>query len=176
MPVHIAFIEMVVDPVCSIAFEAEPEERDVMSRPPRDPQSSLFSLPLLLWSFIQGSVVLVAAGAVFLIALSRGMPEAEVRSLAFLVMMFGSTAVILAGRSFSTSVVRAFVRPNPVLWTVLGIDAILLGIILFWPPVRDVFKFGPLHADDMLLGVGLGLAVLVILEVLKRPFHRALRS
>ena len=72
---------MVVDPVSSIAFEAEPEEGDVMSRPPRNPKSPLFSVPLILWSLLQGATVLVATAAIFLIAWKRGMPEAEVRSL-----------------------------------------------------------------------------------------------
>src|SRR5262249_43555159 len=40
-PVHIAFLEMAIDPMCSIVFEAEPEEGDVMARPPRDPRSPL---------------------------------------------------------------------------------------------------------------------------------------
>ena len=82
-PVHIAFLEMVIDPVSSIAFEAEPEEGDVMSRPPRDPKSPLFSFPLILWSLLQGTTVLVATAAIFLIAWMRGMPKPEVRSLAF---------------------------------------------------------------------------------------------
>jgi Ca2+-transporting ATPase len=175
-PLHIAFLELVVDPVSSVAFEAEPEEGDVMSRPPRDPKSPLFSLPLILWSLLQGATVLVATGAVFLMAWRRGMPEAEVRSLAFVALVIGNIAMILAGRSFSTSVIRAFSRPNPVLWTVLGVDAILLAIILSLPPMRNLFRFGPLHAADLLLCIGVGFATLVVLELLKRAFHRALRG
>ena len=175
-PVHIAFLEMVVDPVCSIAFEAEPEEGDVMSRPPRDPKSPLFSFPLILWSLLQGTTVLVATAAIFLIAWMRGMPEVEVRSLAFVALVVGNIAMILAGRSFSTSVVRALSRPNPVLWTVLGVDAALLTAILSWPTLRELFRFGPLHPDDLLLCIAVGFATLLVLELLKRPFRRALRA
>jgi Ca2+-transporting ATPase len=175
-PVHIAFLEMVVDPVSSIAFEAEPEEGDVMSRPPRSPKSPLFSFPLLLWSLLQGTTVLAATAAIFLIAWKRGMPEAEVRSLAFVILVVGNIALILAGRSFSTSVLRAFSRPNPVLWIVLGVDAVLLGAILSWPPMRDLFRLGPLHLDDLMLCLAVGFAILVVLEFLKMPFRRALRA
>ncbi|HEY5128443.1 MAG TPA: cation-translocating P-type ATPase [Bradyrhizobium sp.] len=175
-PVHIAFLEMVVDPVSSIAFEAEPEEGDVMSRPPRNPNSPLFSAPLIIWSLLQGATVLVATAAIFLIAWQRGLPEAEVRSLAFVTLVVGNIAVILAGRSFNTSVIRAFSRPNPVLWTVLGIDAVLLATILSWPPLRDLFRFGPLHADDLGLCIASGFGMLLVLELLKRPFRRALRT
>jgi P-type Ca2+ transporter type 2C len=175
-PVHIAFLEMVIDPVSSIAFEAEPEEGDVMSRPPRDPKSPLFSFPLILWSLLQGTTVLVATAAIFLIAWMRGMPEAEVRSLAFVALVVGNIAMILAGRSFSTSVVRAFWRPNPVLWMVLGLDAALLSAILSLPILRELFRFGPLHPDDLLLCIGVGIGTLFVLELLKRPFRRALRG
>lgn len=176
MPVHIAFLEMVVDPVCSIAFEAEPEERDVMSRPPRNPESRLFSLPLILWSMLQGVAVLAAVAGVYLVALTRGMPEAEVRSLAFVTLVIGSMVLILVGRSFSPSVVRAFSRPNPILWIVLGADVFLLALILSWPTARDLFRFGVLHIDDVALSVTVGLAILVTLELLKAPFRRALRN
>ncbi|MGA7993506.1 MAG: cation-translocating P-type ATPase [Bradyrhizobium sp.] len=175
-PVHMAFLEMVVDPVSSIAFEAEPEEGDVMSRPPRNPKSPLFSFPLILWSLLQGTTVLVATAAIFLIAWLRGMPEAEVRSLSFVALVVGNIAMILAGRSFSTSVVRALSRPNPVLWTVLGVDAALLTAILSWPTLRELFRFGPLHPDDLLLCIGVGFATLLVLELLKLPFRRALRA
>jgi P-type Ca2+ transporter type 2C len=176
LPMHIAFLELVVDPVCSVAFEAEPEERDIMSRPPRDPKGSLFSLPLIAWSLLQGTAVLGATATVFWIAFSRGMPEPEVRSLAFLTLVIGNVVLILAGRSFSTSVARAFSRPNPTLWIVLGIDAMLLTFILGLESVRELFRFGPLHFDDIALCIAIGLVILIALELLKRPFSRALRS
>jgi P-type Ca2+ transporter type 2C len=106
----------------------------------------------------------------------RGMPEADTRSLAFVALVVGNIAMILAGRSFNTSVVRALSRPNPVLWTVLGVDAALLTAILSWPPLRELFRFGPLHLDDLLLCTGVGFATLLVLELLKRPFRRSLRA
>ena len=120
--------------------------------------------------------MLVATAAIFLIAWMRGMPEAEVRSLAFVALVVGNIAMILAGRSFSTSVVRAFWRPNPVLWMVLGLDAALLSAILSLPILRELFRFGPLHPDDLLLCIGVGIGTLFVLELLKRPFRRALRG
>ena len=98
------------------------------------------------------------------------MPEVEVRSLAFVALVVGNIAMILAGRSFSTSIVRALSRLNPVLWTVLGVDAALLTAILGWPALRELFRFGPLHPDDLLLCIGVGFATLLVLELLKRPF------
>jgi Ca2+-transporting ATPase len=48
LPVHVVFLELIIDPACSVVFEAESEEADVMSRPPRNPQERLFSRRL--WS------------------------------------------------------------------------------------------------------------------------------
>src|ERR1043166_7228218 len=83
LPLHIAFLEMVIDPICSIAFEAEPAERDVMRRPPRDPQAPLFTISFIAWSLLQGVVVLAVVAGLFVAALRSGLPEADVRALAF---------------------------------------------------------------------------------------------
>lgn len=147
-----------------------------MSRPPRDPKSPLFSFPLVLWSLLRGTTVLVATAAIFLIAWKRGMLEAEVRSLAFVTLVVGNIALILADRSFSASIVSAFWRPNPVLWIILAADAVLLSAILSLPTLRELFRFGPLRPDDLLLCIGMGIGTLVVLELLKRPFRRALRG
>ncbi len=74
-PIHIAFLEMVIDPVCSLVFEAETEEDDVMRRPPRSPDQPLFSRSLIGWSVLQGAVAFALVAAIFIIAFSRGMPE-----------------------------------------------------------------------------------------------------
>ena len=66
-PVHIAFLEMIIDPVCALVFEAETEEDDVMKRPPRQKSEPLFSGPTIIWSLAQGLVVFAAAAAVFLL-------------------------------------------------------------------------------------------------------------
>ena len=82
-PMHIAFLEMVIDPVCTLVFEAETEEEGIMLRPPRNPTAPLFSASLLGWSVLQGAVVLALTAGIYLVALDGGMPEAEVRSLTF---------------------------------------------------------------------------------------------
>jgi hypothetical protein len=57
-PLHIAFLEMVIDPVCSIVFEAESEEADTMRRPPRAPSAPLFTAGFVIWSLLQGVLAL----------------------------------------------------------------------------------------------------------------------
>lgn len=80
-PVHIAFLHLIIDPVCSVVFEAEAEEVDVMHRPPRNPQMPLFGWQSFALSALQGLGVLLVVFAVFGIALARGQGEEDVRAL-----------------------------------------------------------------------------------------------
>jgi Ca2+-transporting ATPase len=161
---HIAFLEMVIDPVCSLVFEAETEERDIMRRRPRDRNAPLFSGRLIGWGILQGSVAFALVGAIFVVALRRGMPDDEVRALTFFSLVLTIVALIFVNRSFGASPLQALRRPNPALAFVLLGVAGMLGVTLLWPFARDLFRFGPLHGDDLALTFGAGVLVLAVLE------------
>ncbi|MFY9875625.1 MAG: cation-translocating P-type ATPase [Rhodomicrobium sp.] len=171
-PMHIAFLEMVIDPVCSLVFEAETEEDDVMRRRPRSPDEPLFSRHLIGWSLLQGGFAFALVAAIFVIGYRNGMPETEVRALAFFSLIMTIVSLIFVNRSFSASLISALGRPNPALASVLVAVAAMLGLTLLWPLASDLFRFGPLHWDDLALTLGAGALVLVVLEVAK-PIWRA---
>jgi Ca2+-transporting ATPase len=175
-PIHIAFLEMVIDPACSIVFEAEPDEKDLMRRPPRDPKSRIVSARLAAWSMIQGTLALAAIAAIFAIGLTRHMPENELRALVFVSLVLVNAGLILVNRSFSASLLVALVRPNPSLWILLSGVAALLAIALLWPPAMELFRFGPLHADDLGLSLVAAATVLAVLEMIKPFWGRGFRS
>jgi Ca2+-transporting ATPase len=177
-PVHIAFLEMIIDPVCSLVFEAETEEDGLMRRPPRDPAEPLFSLPMIFWGLFQGALALALTASIYVIALSRGMPGDEVRALVFFALVIAIVALILVNRSTGSSLLKAVLRPNPALAITLPAVTALLAASLLWPSLRDLFRFGPLHADDLSLALGVGLVVLVVSESLKAAHNlwRARRS
>ena len=166
-PIHIAFLEMVIDPVCSLVFEAETEEDDVMDRPPRAPDTPLFSGALIAWSLLQGAVAFALVAAIFVIALRSGMPEQEVRALTFFSLVVTIVSLILVNRSFSASLLTALRRPNRTLIVVLAAVTAILALSLLWPAASKLFAFGPLHLDDLALTLGAGLIALVSLEILK---------
>jgi Ca2+-transporting ATPase len=167
-PVHIAFLEMVIDPVCSVVFEAEAEERDLMRRPPRSPKSSLFSSGLIVWSLLQGGLALLLVGSVYFLGVHRGMPETEIRALAFATLLLTNIGLILVNRSFSSSLWGAISRWNPALWIVVGLALPLLLAAVSWGPAQVMFRFGPLHIDDLAICFGAAAALLAALEILKR--------
>ncbi|MBR0857528.1 HAD-IC family P-type ATPase [Bradyrhizobium liaoningense] len=174
-PVHIAFLELIIDPVCSLVFEAEREERDVMARPPRRADSELFSWPLVGWSILQGALSFALIAVIFVVVLRTGLPQDEARTLAFVALVVCIFALVLVNRSFSASFLSAFFRPNRALfWIFLSIAAVL-AVTLFWPAASSLFRFGPLHLDDLMVTLGAGLLLLTALELLKPLWMRRLR-
>ncbi|UWU87403.1 cation-translocating P-type ATPase [Bradyrhizobium yuanmingense] len=174
-PVHIAFLELIIDPVCSLVFEAEREERDVMKRPPRRADAELFSWPLIAWSVLQGTMAFALIAVIFVAALRSGLPPEEARTLAFIALVVCVLALVLVNRSFSASFLSAFFRPNAALLWIFLLIALVLATALFWPPASGLFRFGPLHLDDLMITLGAGLLVLTALELLKPIWARRLR-
>ena len=177
-PVHIAFLQMVIDPVASLVFEAEPDETDVMRRPPRDPQAPLFSPGFLAWAAAQGLSALGVVVGVFFIAMKRDMPVPEMRALCFFALVVAILCLVLVNRSFSPSLRAAFAHPSLAMLMVLALVALVLAGSLVWPLARELFRFGPLHADDLLIVAGAGIVMLSGLEIVKllRPLATAPRG
>jgi P-type Ca2+ transporter type 2C len=166
-PMHIAFLELIIDPVCSLVFEAEVEEDDLMRQPPRDPAEPMFSGAMILWSVFQGAFAFALIAALYILAFKRGMPEAEARALAFFALVISIVALIFVNRSISASLFKALLRPNWALALVLPAVTTMLAVTLLWPTARALFRFGPLHTDDIALTLGVGLVVFTVLESLK---------
>ena len=174
-PIHIALLEMVIDPVCALVFEAERDEDDIMSRPPRDPVEPLFSLSMIVWSVFQGALAFAMLATIFFVETWNAMPEAELRALIFFALIAQIVALILVNRSFSASLREAFARHNAALRYVAVAIVGVAALILFTPQAQTLLKFGSIARSDMILAVGLGMVLLVLLECCK-PFVRRLTA
>ena len=152
LPAHIMFLQMIIDPACSIFFEAEPEEKNIMQRPPRAANEPLFGGKLLANSLLQGLIALAMAAAIYAWALSKGMDENTVRALVFTAMVAGNIALVFSNRSLNTSWQGSWSRENPVLWWIVLGGSAGLALVLSVPGLRELFHF----AGDAphLLGVG----------------------
>ena len=125
MPVHIVFLELIIDPSCSIIFEAEEAEADVMQRPPRSPAERLFSRKTVSVALSQGlSVLTVCLGIVFLAQPSHGADAARALSFATLVVAF--LTIILVNRSWTRTILSTIRAPNAALWWVVTGAGLLL--------------------------------------------------
>jgi len=166
-PVHIAFLQLVIDPVCAIVFEAEPEESDVMRRPPRDPEAPLFGPRLAALSFARGAVVLAAVGALFLALIARGVPEPAARAAGFVALVACNFLLVVLTRSRGALLATALFRRNRAFWGMLAITAALLAAALVVPPLRALFGFAPPSGGMLGAALGTTLAALLLLAALQ---------
>jgi len=164
MPVHIAFLELIIDPVCSVVFEAEPEEADVMRRPPRRPGSPLLGRDLLLGSLVQGLLVMGLIGGFYVWLLSGGAVEAAARTAAFVALVGSNLALIVSNRSLDNRLLASLRRPNRALWVMLGVTTALLTLVLAWPVLRALFQFQPLTGGQAAQAAAVALGALALLE------------
>jgi Ca2+-transporting ATPase len=139
-PVHVVFLEFVIDPACSIVFEAEPADRDTMRRPPRPASARLFGLATIAWSVAQGVLVLAAVVALYAWAMRTGVDEGAARAMAFAAMVLGNLALILVNRPRRARDERREAS-NPTLWVLLGGAVAGLLLVLYVEPLREVFRF-----------------------------------
>jgi Ca2+-transporting ATPase len=173
-PVHIVFLELIIDPACSVVFEAEPADAQIMKRRPRSPRERLFGRRSLAISVLQGLVAFAAVMGVHAAALALGQTLAEARTLAFMTLIASNLCLILTNRSWSRTVLSSFSAKNPALLWVLGGAVALLGIVAYVPGLRDLFHFAPVHPVDFAISLGAGLISIAWFEVVK-VFRRARR-
>ncbi|MGA7933084.1 MAG: cation-translocating P-type ATPase [Kovacikia sp.] len=167
LPIHIAFLHLIIDPACTVVFEAEPAERNVMSRPPRNPREPLFSPRTLRLAVMQGVSVLVVLVIVFAIAYYFGSGELDARALAFTTLIISNLAMILTNRSWSRTIPEMMDAPNKALWWVIGGAVVFLGAVLYVPLLRHLFRFSFLHFEDLLISLASGVFSILWFEALK---------
>jgi Ca2+-transporting ATPase len=172
LPMHIVFLELIIDPACSVVFEAEPEEADVMTRPPRRPDAPLFGKRTVILSLLQGMSVLAMLLLVYVISLKRGQSEVDSRALTFTTLIIANLGLIFVNRSWSRTVLATLRSPNTALWWVTGGAVVLLGLVLYIPFLRDLFRFSVLHPIDIFICVTAGVVSVLWFEVMKMANHR----
>jgi len=167
LPVHLAFLELIIDPACSIVFEGEPEEAGVMRRPPRDLSDPLFNKRTVGISLLQGFFVLVICALVFRVALWRGLGPNEARALTFTTLVIANIGLILTNRSWNRTIRQTLRESNKALWYVIAGTVLLLGLVLYVPALRSLFEFSKLGFLDLLVAVGAGVLSVMWFEALK---------
>ncbi|HSQ00449.1 MAG TPA: cation-translocating P-type ATPase [Candidatus Dormibacteraeota bacterium] len=164
-PLHIAFLELVIDPACALAFESEAEEPDIMDRPPRPSSEPLLSRAMVTMAILQGLGVVGAVLAVFAVALARGLEPADARTLTFATLVLSYVGLILTNRSLHRGLLTTLRVTNPTAWLVCGGAVALLALVVAVPPVRHAFQFTVLHPIDLAVCVGAASAATASFEL-----------
>ncbi len=166
-PVHIVFLELIIDPACSIIFEAEKEEKNVMNRPPRAIDEPFFGAKKIWLSCSQGIGILVTVFVVYFFGLRMGYSEGETRALAFTTLIAANIAVILSNRSWTRNIFRILVTSNPTVKWVIGGAAFFLLLILNVPFLLDLFQFEKISLTESLTCAVLGFSSIIWFEIYK---------
>ena len=167
MPLHIVFLELVIDPACSTAFESEPAHPQIMNRPPRNPRSRLFDRHMVASAVFQGLILFVIVLGAFVISLYRGQTEMDARAISFTTLVLGNVALIWANRSRTRTIPEMLWARNTPLWAVTAGALALLTIVLYVPSIRDLFQFSTLHPNDIAVCSVLALASITGIEAAK---------
>jgi Ca2+-transporting ATPase len=166
-PVHIVFLELIIDPACSIIFEAEKEEKNVMSRPPKDINEPFFGAGKIWLSCSQGIGILVIVFAVYFFGLKMGYSEQEDRALAFTTLIAANIAVILSNRSWTRNIFRILRTSNKTVKYVVGGAAFFLVLVLNVPFLLELFQFEKISLIESLVCVVLGFTSIIWFEMYK---------
>jgi Ca2+-transporting ATPase len=175
-PVHIVFLEMIINPACSIAFEAEAAESHIMQRPPRSPQEPIFGKHILLISLSQGLIVLLVTLGMLSYAMYAGLPTETARTLTFATVVISNLGLILVNRSWQHSLMATLDSSNHALWWVISGAFGFLMLALMLPFMRTIFHFAAISPAQFVLCVIAGIASVVWFEVFKSLRRRSASS
>jgi Ca2+-transporting ATPase len=167
LPVHIAFLQLIIDPSCTLVFEAERAEPDVMRRPPRKRTDGLFSPATVRLALAQGFSILAMCLTTFLLARRHHSDDAA-RALSFVVLVVAMVVVILVNRSATQSALAMLRVPNAAVGAVLLGAGVFLTLALYMPLARSLFHFAPLDMPDLALALAGGVLCVLWFDGLKR--------
>jgi Ca2+-transporting ATPase len=152
LPGLVAFHEVIIDPACSVVFEEESPDPNVMKEPPRDATSRVFSRREILLSALQGLSVFGVLFLLFLFLTNNSRDEAEIRSMIFGSLMMSNILLILTNRSRTLTIFATFrQRSNYTIKWILGVAVLVLISIISLPPLRLLFDLGAIKGSDWLL-------------------------
>jgi len=160
-------MKMIINPACSIAFEAEPAERNVMQRPPRNPQEPLFGRQVILLSLLQGTLLLLTTLLLLGYARHHGATKEKARALTFSTLVIGNLGLILVNRSWQLNIFSSLNSRNSALWWLVSGALSFLLLTLHLAFLREIFYFAPLTPYQLTLSFATGLCSVLWFELLK---------
>jgi Ca2+-transporting ATPase len=154
MPVHILFLQLIIDPACSVVFEAEPIEADAMTRPPRPREARLFDSSVLIRGLLQGAGLLGVLLGLYAWTRTIAKSDDVARALTFMVLVLSNLVLIFANRRWGRSASSSRSTSNAAfIWISVATVTVLAGILTI-APVSRLFTFTPPSPLMLLGGIG----------------------
>ena len=173
LPIHVVLLELVIDPTCSIVLERQPAEKDIMERPPRNPNEQLLTAKTLAKSIMQGLVIFIASFGTYYLVL-KGSPESatNARTMGLAIILFSNVLLVQVNSSNSDFAFRSFIVliKDKVMWAV-SIGTILGLLVMIYSPINAFLKLSPLSLNQILLVVGISFVAVMWYELVKVVKH-----
>jgi P-type Ca2+ transporter type 2C len=166
-PVHIVFMELIIDPACSIIFEAEKEEANVMSRPPKRLDEPFFGAKKIIFSCLQGVGILLVTLAVYWGGLYFSFEPNQVKAMAFTTLIISNLAIILTNRSWTDNIFKIIATPNRAVVWVVGGAIFFLTLILNIKFFLELFQFEKLSFVHVIICSMAGMSTIIWFEIYK---------
>lgn len=176
LPIHILWINLVTDGLPGIALATEPAEKDIMKRPPRKPEESLFAGGMLYQIGFTGLVLAAGALAAQYWAAAHGYSEREQQTVVFTVLCFSQLANALSVRSVYRAVFSVRLFANPLLISSVLLTVVLQAALVYIPALHPVFKTVALDFSLMMEIIIIPVACLVLIELIKLFYYKVFYS
>ncbi|WP_430402772.1 cation-translocating P-type ATPase [Fluviicola sp.] len=166
-PVHVIFLEIIMGPTCSIIYENEPMEKNLMFQNPKPISTTFFNWTELTISIIQGTVIAVGILLIYQYAVYNGFNEELTRTMVFTDLVVANIFLTLINRSFYYSIWTTLKYKNKLVAYIIGITLLLMGLILFVRPLTNFFEFEPMNGSQLLICLGTGFISVSWFEIVK---------
>lgn len=165
-PLHVVFLELIIDPACSIVFEREPAAANLMRLPPRPSTRRLLDARSLLVSLAHGAVMFLSVSAIYAVATALALPATQRGALAFTALVAGNLGLILLYRG-NTSLWNTLRRPNAAFWVIVPATLVVLALVTLLEVPGRWFGFAPPPAGPWVLALLLPLVGAVLLNAVQ---------
>ena len=179
-PVHVIFLELIMGPTCSIIYENEPAERNIMNQPPRPFTSTFFRLSELAASVAQGLAITAGLLFVYQYAIGENAAESETRTMVFATLIAANIFLTLVNRSFYYSFITTLAYRNNMVFYIIAITVLSTGLLIYVGPFARFFELSPLPFTQLALSTGVGFLSVFWFELIKwntrRRFRRSIEE
>ncbi|VVB91689.1 Copper-exporting P-type ATPase B [uncultured archaeon] len=166
-PIQIILLELFMDLAASAGFVAEAKEKNIYSRPPRNPKENIINNRVIKDLLTRGAFLFAGVILVYFYARSQGLSVRETQTYAFSAWIFGHIALAYISRSDKESIFSLGIFANRVinLWAVAAITFLILGIYV--PFLNDRFNLAPVSLVHLILVALVMVFIIGLLEIKK---------
>jgi Ca2+-transporting ATPase len=166
-PVHIIFLEIIMGPTCSIIYENEPIEPNMMLQKPRPLTTTFFNLKEITISIIQGLVITLGLLFSYQYCIQENCSESVTRTTVFITLIASNVFLTLVNRSFYYSIVTTLKYKNNLVLIIIGITLLITSLLLLVPFFAAFFMFGTVSVSQIGMSILVGFVSVVWVEIYK---------